>query len=99
LRNQQLVAEPGDVFALTSLFGAARWVATTITGMDLTGANWRKSGKSGADEGCVEVAVNLPGIIAVRDGADPAGPVLVFTEDEWLVFTTAVRSGHYDETL
>ena len=97
--TQQLVAEPGDVSALISLFGAAGWAATTITGMDLMGANWCKSGESGAGEGCVEVAVNLPGIVAVRDGADPAGPVLIFTQDEWVIFTTAVRSGHYDETL
>jgi uncharacterized protein DUF397 len=82
-----------------SLFGGLSEPATTITGMDLTGANWRRSGDSSADDGCVEVAVNIPGIVAVRDGADPAGSILTFTEDEWVIFTTAVRSGHYDETL
>jgi hypothetical protein len=76
-------------------------VAITITAMDLTGAIWRRCSDSRAGDGCVEVAVNIPGIIAVRVGADPAGPAgpaLTFTEDEWTVFTTAVRSGHYDET-
>ncbi len=67
--------------------------------MDLTGANWRRSSGSSADKGCVEIAVNIAGIIAVRDGGDPACPALTFTEDEWTVFTTAVRSGHYDERL
>ena len=64
--------------------------------MDLTAANWRKCGNPAGGEGGVEVAVNIPGIVAVRDGADPGGPALTFTEEEWTVFTTAVRSGHYD---
>jgi Domain of unknown function (DUF397) len=35
--------------------------------MDLTGARWRKSSWSGSNGGnCVEVATNLPGIVAVR---------------------------------
>jgi len=84
---------------LASLSSALSDPATTITGMDLTGANWRSCGDSSAEDGCVEVAVNVPGIVAVRDGADPAGPILTFTEDEWVIFTTAVRSGHYDEKL
>ena len=67
--------------------------------MDLTGANWRRSSGSSADKGCVEIAVNIAGIIAVRDGGDPTGPALTFTADEWTVFATAVRSGHYNERL
>ena len=50
---------------------------------DLTGAVWHKSTRSGGNGGdCVEVAVNLPGIVAVRDTKDPDGPALVFTHDE-----------------
>jgi hypothetical protein len=48
--------------------------------MDLTHAEWRKSSRSGGNGGqCVEVACNLPGIVAVRDSKDPAGPALAFT--------------------
>ncbi|MET8261816.1 DUF397 domain-containing protein [Micromonospora sp. NPDC005553] len=55
--------------------------------MDLTGARWRKSTRSNGSGGaCVEVASNLPGLVAVRDSKDPTGPVLVFAPDTWRAF-------------
>ncbi|MEV1142742.1 DUF397 domain-containing protein [Micromonospora sp. NPDC049799] len=61
---------------------------------DLTGAVWRKSTRSGGNGGdCVEVATNLPGIVAVRDSKDPNGPALTFTPRVWSAFTTAAESG------
>ncbi|MFC0507515.1 DUF397 domain-containing protein [Micromonospora costi] len=58
--------------------------------MDLTGARWRKSTRSGNDAGaCVEVADNLPGRVHVRDSKDPAGGVLTFTPQAWRAFVTA----------
>ncbi|MEV0155382.1 DUF397 domain-containing protein [Micromonospora sp. NPDC050686] len=57
--------------------------------MDLTGARWRKSTRSGNNGGdCVEVADNLPGTVAVRDSKDPAGPVLTFRPAAWRAFLT-----------
>ena len=45
--------------------------------MDLTNAEWRKSSFSGSNGGgCVEVARNLPGVVAVRDSKDREGPAL-----------------------
>ena len=59
---------------------------------DLTRADWRKASYSGDNGGaCVEVARNLPGVVAVRDSKDPAGPVLAFGLDEWAAFTAAIK--------
>lgn len=47
------------------------------------------------DGGCVEVAVSPVGA-RVRDSKDPAGPVLTFTEREWVAFVRGVRAGEFD---
>ena len=61
--------------------------------MDLTNAEWRKSSFSGGNGGgCVEVARNLPGIVAVRDSKDPRGPVLTVAPEEWARFITRLRA-------
>lgn len=63
---------------------------------DLTSAVWRKSSYSGGNGGnCVEVARNLPGIIAVRDSKDREGPALIFTPDEWRAFVDDIRHGEF----
>ena len=60
--------------------------------MDLTRADWRKSSYSGTNGGnCVEVARNLPGVVAVRDSKDPGGPALAFTPADWEAFTARLR--------
>jgi Domain of unknown function (DUF397) len=61
---------------------------------DLSGAVWRKSSRSGSGN-CVEVARNLPGVVAVRDSKDPAGPALAFTPEGWAAFTGSIRAGDF----
>lgn len=61
---------------------------------DLSGAIWRKSSRSGGNGGnCVEVATNLPGIVAVRDSKNPAGAALLFAPTSWGGFVAAVKTG------
>ncbi|MGW4411916.1 DUF397 domain-containing protein [Nonomuraea sp. NPDC004702] len=68
-----------------------------LTSTDLSGAVWKKSSRSGNNGGnCVEVATNIPGIIAVRDSKDRSGPVLRFTAGEWDAFLGGVRDGEFD---
>ena len=57
--------------------------------MELTGARWRTSTRSSGNGGaCVEVADNLPGVVAVRDSKDRGGPVLTFAPTAWRAFVT-----------
>lgn len=64
--------------------------------MDLTRAEWRKASYSTGNGGnCVEVARNLPQVVAVRDSKDPDGPRLAFAPAEWLVFTAEVKAGKF----
>ena len=62
---------------------------------DLRRAEWRTSTFSGGNGSCVEVASNLPGIIAVRDSKDRHGPALLFTPDEWTAFLAGVRADEF----
>jgi hypothetical protein len=64
--------------------------------MDLSHAQWRKSTRSGSSGNCVEVADNLPGVVAVRDSKDRTGPVLTFTPGEWMAFIGGVKDGEFD---
>jgi len=61
----------------------------------LAHALWRKSTYSSANGNCVEVATNLPAIIAVRDSKNPDGPALIFDSRSWSAFLADVRAGEY----
>lgn len=64
---------------------------------DLTNAEWRKASFSSSNGGnCVEVAANLPGVVAVRDSKNPDGPALLFTPGEWQAFVAGVHAGEFE---
>ncbi len=66
--------------------------------MDLSTAAWRKSSLSGPNGGqCVEVAVNLPDTIALRDSKNPNGPKLLLTPAQWHIFTESIKTGRFDQ--
>ncbi len=60
---------------------------------DYPGAVWRKSRYSNGQAECVEVARNLPGIIAIRDSKDPDGTVLTFGSEQWRAYAAKVKAG------
>jgi Domain of unknown function (DUF397)/Domain of unknown function (DUF5753) len=56
-------------------------------------AEWRVSTYSANGSTCVEVARNLPGIVAVRDSKDRQGAALTFTAEQWRAFTARLQHG------
>ena len=62
-----------------------------MTGINLSRAEWRKSSYSGQSGNCVEVARNLPGLVAVRDSKKPDGAKLVISREAWRAFLKGVR--------
>ena len=62
---------------------------------DLSRAIWRTSTRSG-NGNCVEVAANLPSVVAVRDTKDRTGPVLIFGHADWKAFTVRLGDAALD---
>jgi hypothetical protein len=67
-----------------------------MSALHIPHAEWRKSSYSGGNGNCVEVAGNLPGLVAVRDSKDRDGTVLAFAPGEWAAFTAGVKVGEFD---
>jgi hypothetical protein len=60
---------------------------------DLSTATWRKSIRSsGGGSNCVEVA-HLPGLIAIRDSKNPAGPALIITSTAFRELADDIKRG------
>lgn len=64
---------------------------------DLSRAQWRTSSRSSpTGQNCVEVATNLPGIVAVRDSKDPERARVVVSAEEWRTFLGGLRDGKFE---
>jgi len=57
----------------------------------VAGLVYCKSSYSNGQEECVEVAINLPGAVAIRDSKDPDGPIIRFTPAAWADFLVGGR--------
>ncbi|WP_033212681.1 DUF397 domain-containing protein [Kitasatospora phosalacinea] len=63
----------------------------------MTDPQWFKSSYSNNGGACVEIAVNIPGTVPVRDSKDPSGPRLEFTPASWTSFVDAAATGEFGE--
>jgi hypothetical protein len=63
---------------------------------DLSRADWRKARRSGHNGGCVEVAGNLPDVVAVRDSKRPDDGAHVLTRAVFAAFIADAKAGRYD---
>lgn len=63
---------------------------------DLSHAIWRKARRSQWNGGCVEVAANLPGVVAVRDSQRPEAGAHVVGRAAFAAFLADARAGRYD---
>ncbi|MFY1632329.1 DUF397 domain-containing protein [Solwaraspora sp. WMMB335] len=65
---------------------------------DQTGAQWRKSSRSGNGNNCVEVATNLlptTGRVLVRDSKNPTAAILTISPDDWRSFVRGASRRHF----
>jgi Domain of unknown function (DUF397) len=63
---------------------------------DLSLAVWRKSQRSANGGNCVEIASNLPGIVAVRDSKHHEGPKVTVSNHGWSLFIQGIKQGQFD---
>lgn len=63
---------------------------------DLSRAVWRKASLSSTNGGCVEIAANLPDVVAVRDSKRPEGGAHVVGRAAFAAFLADARAGRYD---
>jgi hypothetical protein len=64
---------------------------------NLSHAVWRKASSSNAaNGGCVEIAANLPEVIAVRDSKRPEGGAHVVGRAAFAAFLADAKKGRYD---
>lgn len=57
---------------------------------------YRKSSYSDEKAECVEVATNLPGVVAIRDSKDPTGQPMRTLPMAWVTFNTSLVKGEFE---
>lgn len=62
----------------------------------LADASWRKSSYSANGANCVEIASNLPGVVAVRDSKNRDDATLITSAHAWSAFVAGIKRGELD---
>jgi hypothetical protein len=57
-----------------------------------TNVSWRKSTRSAHEGECVEIAVNLSGVVAVRDSKDPEGSKVLLSRASFRRLVGEIRA-------
>lgn len=61
---------------------------------------WRKAAASNGSNGnCVELAPLIDGGVAMRDSKDKEGPVLRFSQAQWIAFVHGMAAGEFDPLI
>lgn len=69
----------------------------TAQRVDLSRAVWQKSSYSGGNGGqCVEVAINVPGVVAIRDSKRPGDGAHIIKRAVFAAFLDGVKAGDFD---
>ena len=64
---------------------------------DLSEARWQKATMStGSNGGCVEVALNLAPVVAIRDSKRPEAGAHVVDESDFRAFLEDAKAGRYN---
>jgi hypothetical protein len=63
---------------------------------DLSQAIWRKARRSAHNGGCVEIAANLPEVVAIRDSQRPEDGAHVIGWGSFAEFLADLKGGRYD---
>jgi hypothetical protein len=64
---------------------------------DLSQAQWRKASLStSGNGGCVEIAGNIPGVVAIRDSKRPEGGACVVDRRAFAAFLADLKAGRYN---
>jgi Domain of unknown function (DUF397) len=68
-----------------------------MTDADLSDAIWRKATRStSGNGGCVEIAGNLPKVVAIRDSKRPEAGAHVVGRPAFAAFLADLKAGRYD---
>jgi hypothetical protein len=46
-------------------------------------------------QNCPEIALNVPGVVAIRDSERPS-TVVTMTPDQWVTLADAIKAGEFD---
>ncbi|WP_338931283.1 DUF397 domain-containing protein [Streptomyces netropsis] len=61
-----------------------------------TRLQFRKSSFSDPNHECVEIATNIPDIVAIRDSKIPEGPIIRLAPTPWNAFREALVTGAFN---